>query len=206
MTRPYSVVLTGGIGSGKSLVAAAFARLGVDIVDTDLISRELTASAGRAIPLIADAFGAEYCLTDGSLDRRRMREKVFKEPEARTRLETILHPLIRASAAQHLSESTAPYVLLVVPLLVESGAYRDLTDRVLVVDCDPVQQIERVMRRDGVSESLARAMLAAQTGRERRLAMADDVIDNRGDKAEVEVDVQRLHQVYLRLAGKQGRI
>jgi dephospho-CoA kinase len=206
MKRPYCVVLTGGIGCGKSLTASGFARLGVEIIDTDLIARELTAVGGMAMASIQKIFGAEYCLIDGSLNRKRMRERVFNEPNARIRLENILHPMIRACVVQRLNDSTDPYVLLVVPLLAESGAYRELTDRVLVVDCDPAQQIERVMRRDGISDSMARAMLAAQADRESRLALADDVIDNRNDMDNVEVEVRHLHQVYLRLATKQGRI
>ncbi|NCS66702.1 MAG: dephospho-CoA kinase, partial [Betaproteobacteria bacterium] len=152
------------------------------------------------------AFGAEYRLADGGLDRRRMRATIFSQPDLRARLEGILHPLIRACAAQRLNDTTALYALLVVPLLVESGAYRELTDRVLVVDCDPDRQIERIMRRDGIDLALAKAMLTAQASREQRLALADDVIDNRGVKADVEAEVRRLHQVYLRLAGKRGKM
>lgn len=204
MKRPYCVVLTGGIGSGKSQVSAAFARQGVEVVDTDLIARELTTAEGEAMPLIKRTFGEESLLPDGSLDRKRMREIVFREPEARTRLEGILHPLIRAQAARRLAESAAPYVLMVVPLLVESrDAYRELADRVLVVDCDPEQQVERLMRRDDVSESMARVMLAAQASREQRLALADDIIDNRGDLAGLDASVMQLHRAYLSFAGEK---
>ncbi|OIO79917.1 MAG: dephospho-CoA kinase [Hydrogenophilales bacterium CG03_land_8_20_14_0_80_62_28] len=206
MKRPYCVALTGGIGSGKSVVATAFAGLGVAVIDTDLIAHELTAPGGAAQAPILSAFGAEYRLADGGLDRRRMRATIFSQPDLRARLEGILHPLIRACAAQRLNDTTALYALLVVPLLVESGAYRELTDRVLVVDCDPDRQIERIMRRDGIDLALAKAMLTAQASREQRLALADDVIDNRGVKADVEAEVRRLHQVYLRLAGKRGKM
>lgn len=204
MNRPYCVILTGGVGSGKSLVSAAFARLGAEVIDTDLIARELTTADGEAIPLIRRMFGEESLLPDGSLDRRRMREIIFREPEARARLEGILHPLIRGQAARRLAESTAPYVLMVVPLLVENrDAYRELADRVLVVDCDPEQQVERLMRRDDASESLAKAMLAAQADREQRLVLADDIIDNRGDLAGLDAAVMQLHRVYSSFADEK---
>jgi dephospho-CoA kinase len=206
MKRPYCVVLTGGVGCGKSLVTAILSSLGVEIIDTDLVARELTASDGAAMTRIRDAFGVEYLLADGGLDRRRMRERIFNEPAARIRLEAILHPRIRACVIRRLNHSNAPYVLLVVPLLVESGDYLELADRVLVVDCDPEQQRERVMQRDGVAEELVNSMLAAQAGREQRLAVANDVIDNRGDVTDVEAEVQRLHEVYLGLAGNRSRI
>ena len=202
MKRPYCVALTGGIGSGKSQVSSAFAGLGVEVIDTDLIARELTAPGGAAIPPLRQAFGDASLLPDGSLDRKQMRELIFREPEARIRLEGILHPLIRARVAQRLEESVAPYVLMVVPLLAESGnVYRELTDRVLVVDCDPAQQVERLMRRDGASESMAKAILAVQASREQRLALADDIIDNRGDLAALEAKVMELHRAYTAFAG-----
>lgn len=204
MKRPYCVVLTGGAGCGKSLVSSAFAKLGVPVVDTDLIARELTAPAGAAMAAIRDEFGPEYVLPDGSLDRKRMRAAAFADPAIRSRLEMILHPTIRAQAGSRLAESTAPYVLLVVPLFVESGAYGELADRVLVVDCDPEQQIERIVRRDNVSESNTRAMLAAQTSPAERLARADDVLDNRGEPATIEGRVGELHRQYLQLAEKMA--
>ena len=161
MTRPYCVALTGGIGSGKSLIARQFAELGAEVIDTDIIARELTGPGGLAMPAIGEAFGADYVSADGSLERGRMRATVFADPAARRRLEAILHPLIRDRAAACLARSNAPYVLLVVPLLLETAAYTDLVDRVLVVDCDPAQQVERVTRRDGLSIALVESMMAA---------------------------------------------
>lgn len=149
-------------------------------------------------------FGPDYVLPNGSLDRKRMRTEVFGDPDIRSKLEKILHPMIRAQACRRLAESMAPYVLLVVPLFAESGAYGELADRVLVVDCDPEQQIERIVSRDKVAEPNARAMLAAQTSSAERLARADDVLDNRGDPATIEARVGRLHRLYLQLAEKMA--
>ncbi len=201
MSRPYCVALTGGIGSGKSLVADTFARLGAGVVDTDVIARRLTVPGGLAMPSITREFGVEVVAGDGSLDRQRMRELVFSDHSARRHLEGILHPLIREQAAQLVSHSRAPYVILVVPLLVETDAYGELTDRVLVVDCAIERQIERVMGRDGVSEAGAQAMLAAQAERGKRLAAADDVLLNEGTVADLESRIHGLHERYLRLAG-----
>lgn len=201
MKRPYCVVLTGGIGSGKSLVARCFADLGVEVIDTDVIARALTAPGGAAMAAIRGQFGADYVAADGSLERARMREAVFHDAAARQRLEAILHPLIRERVQAGLGLSASPYVVLVVPLFVEAGAYHGLADRVLVVDCDPAQQIGRVARRDGLAETMVAAIMAAQATREARLAVADDVIDNRGDMTAVTTAVAKLHQAYLRRAG-----
>lgn len=197
MKRPYCVVLTGGVGSGKSLVSRLFAELGVQAIDTDVIARELTAGGGLAMAAIRAEFGPDYVAADGSLDRVRMRDKVFSDASARRRLEAILHPLIRSRVAESLAASTAPYVLVVVPLLLETTAYDDLVDRILVVDCEPGQQVERVMRRDGVTDTQARAILAVQASRDSRLRAADDVIDNRGDPGDLAARVRALHQSYL---------
>lgn len=204
MKRPYCVVLTGGVGSGKSQVAGLFAELGVEVIDTDLIARQLTGPGGAAMAAVAAAFGPGYVAPDGSLDRAHMRAAVFADPAARERLEAILHPMIRQRAAEALAASAADYVLLVVPLLVETGAYGDLADRVLAVDCRPERQIERVMRRDGIDAALAAAMVAAQAGRERRLAAADDVIDNDGDAAALPARVGELHRFYAMAARHRG--
>ncbi|NTV95081.1 MAG: dephospho-CoA kinase [Thiobacillus sp.] len=197
MSRPYCVVLTGGIGSGKSLVARLFADLGAEVIDTDVVARQLTAPGGQAMAPIRAAFGAGYVAADGSLERPRMRATVFADPEARRRLEAILHPMIRDKVAAALAGSTAPYVLLVVPLYLETAAYGELADRVLVVDCAPAQQVARVARRDGLSEAMAAAMMAAQASREARLAEADDVIDNSGAPDALAARVGVLHEAYL---------
>jgi dephospho-CoA kinase len=180
-----------------------FAVHGAAIVDTDAIARELTSAGGRAMLDIGSTFGAGYVNTDGSLNRSAMRALVFSDTEARRRLEQILHPLIKAEAMRCLSRARAPYVVLVVPLLLEHwGDYRGLVDRVLVVDCDVARQLQRISARPGMDDGQAKAILAAQSGREARLAMADDVIDNRGDRAALSEQVAALHGRYLTMAGK----
>lgn len=205
MTRPrpsgpYRVGLTGGIGSGKSAVAARFAALGAAVVDTDLISRTLTGPGGQAMAEIQRRFGPDFLLPDGGLDRRRMRAEIFSRPPSRTALEEILHPMIQAAALRQSVAAAAPYVILVVPLLVETGTYMDLVDRVLVVDCAPALQLARTIRRDGIPEAEAQAIIASQADRGGRLAVADDVLDNSGGLEEMEDQVHRLHARYLRLA------
>ena len=192
----YCVGLTGGIGCGKTAATDAFAQLGAGIVDTDVISRELTAAGGAAMPEIAQAFGSEFVQPDGSLDRARMRALVFAEPTAKRRLEAILHPLIREETRRQIEASNAPYVLLVVPLLLETGAYSELTDRVLVVDCDEARQVERVIARSGLTADEVRNIMKAQIGRAERLARADDVLSNDGDINQLRHEVTRLHQKY----------
>lgn len=198
--KPYTVGLTGGIGSGKSAVAALFARLGVAVIDTDEIARELTCAGGAAIEQIRAAFGPEVIGTEGALDRARMRKLVFADPAKKRKLESILHPLIREESARRVESSASAYAILVVPLLAESGVDRSRTQRVLVVDCSETQQIERVMRRSGLSEKEVRGILASQATRAERLAIADDVIDNRGDVEALEGQVASLNEKYLTLA------
>lgn len=194
----YCVGLTGGVGSGKSTVAELFSELGAGLVDTDAIAHALTAADGAAMAAIAAAFGHAVIAADGSLDRAAMRDRVFADADARRRLEQILHPLIRAEARRQVAASRAPYVILIVPLLVENlDAYRDDMARVAVVDCDERQQIERTARRPGVTIAQARAILAAQSPRAARLAIADDIIDNRGELVELKTRVAQLHQRYL---------
>jgi dephospho-CoA kinase len=198
--KPYTVGLTGGIGSGKSLVAGLFEGLGVEVIDSDEIARELTKKGGEAIGAIRAAFGADALAADGSLDRSKMRRLVFRDAPARKRLEAILHPLIRAESARRRARVRSPYAILVIPLLVESGVDRSRIARVLVVDCPEAQQIERVMKRSGIPEAEVRAMIAAQATREQRLAAADDVIDNGGPLGALERQVSRLNEKYLTLA------
>lgn len=194
------VGLTGGIGSGKTTVANLFAARGIAVVDTDLIAHQLTAPGGAAMPDIVQAFGPGVARADGALDRAAMREIVFSDPAARVRLESILHPMIARLAMAECAAATSPYVIVAVPLLVETGHWRQRCDRVLVVDCDEAVQIRRVMARNGLSEDAVRAILAAQADRQTRLAAADDVVVNNGDLAHLAEEVDALHAGYLKLA------
>jgi dephospho-CoA kinase len=199
---PFIVGLTGGIGSGKSTVERMFGELGASVVDTDAIAHALTGPGGAAMTALQDAFGTACVLPDGSLDRQAMRERVFADAAARKHLEGILHPLIRIEAERQIAAAAGPYVLLVVPLLIETGRYLALLRRVLVVDCDPEVQITRTMRRSGLTREAVAAIMAAQLERKSRLAAADDVIDNSSDEAALRVQVERLHATYLRLAAE----
>ncbi len=193
---PFVVGLTGGIGSGKTTVADLFAARGAHIVDTDAIAHELTAPGGAAIDAIRARFGAGALRADGGLDRDAMRARAFDDPQARAALESILHPLIRAESQRRISVADGPYVMHVVPLLVESGARAGRFDRVLVVDCPVSVQVARVQRRSGLSAERIESILAAQASREQRLAAADDVIDNGGDAAALAAQVDALHRRY----------
>ena len=199
----FIVGLTGGIGSGKSTAAEIFAALGVAVVDTDVIAHELTAKGGEALPAIAAAFGDSVLQADGQLDRAAMRRLAFSDPSAKARLEAILHPMIRRASearCRAAADSASPYVLLVVPLLVESGALRNLVDRVLVVDCDETVQISRVMARSALSSDEVRAIMASQASRARRLAAADEVLTNNESREILSAQIGRLHPLYLELA------
>jgi len=197
---PFCVGVTGGIGSGKSRAAAMFGELGAGVVDTDDISHALTGRDGHAMPAIAAAFGASVTAADGSLDRTAMRKLIFANPDSRKALEDILHPLIRAEARRQVSLLTTPYVLLVVPLLLETGSYRDLIQRILVIDCDESLQLSRTMQRSQLTEDAVRAIMAAQIPRQQRLAQADDVISNNSDMAYLRAQVADMHQHYLEFA------
>jgi len=195
------VGVTGGIGSGKSTVARLFQALGAAVVDTDEIGHELTAPGGAALGAIRTRFGDDYLTPEGALDRPRMRALAFSDPAAKRDLETILHPRIRAEAQLRVARAQAPYVLLLIPLLAETGGYPQLVNRVLVVDCDEASQIERARRRSGLTEAELRAIMAGQASRSERLALADDVIDNNGPAGALEAQVRQLHARYLTLAG-----
>jgi dephospho-CoA kinase len=196
---PFRVALTGGIASGKSTVADLFAALGVPVIDTDVIARQVVEPGQPALAAVIAAFGPEVLDVDGRLDRRRMRAQIFADPVARQRLESILHPAIRAEMERQSREAGGPYQVLVIPLLTE-GRRRDHVDRVLLVDVPESLQVERLVLRDGVSLEQARASLAAQATRTDRLAMADDVVRNTGPVDELQGQVARLHQRYLGLA------
>ncbi len=198
----YVVGLTGGIGSGKSTVAELFVRNGAALVDTDAIAHELTAACGAAIPALLAKFGPGVIDGSGALDRAAMRQSVFADPAARAQLEAILHPLIRQLAAERCQAAAAPYVILAVPLLVESGEYRQRCQRIAVVDCPESRQIERVMARNGLSVDQVRAIMAAQATRQQRLAVADDVVVNDGDLASLGEQVDALHRKYLQLSAE----
>jgi len=197
--RPFRVALTGGIASGKSTVADLFAALGVPVIDTDVIAREVVEPGRPALAQVAEAFGADVLDPDGRLDRKRMRERIFADADARRRLEAILHPAIRAEMERQSQAAGGPYQVLVIPLLAEGGR-RDHVDRVLLVDVPEELQIQRVMWRDGVSHGEAQASLNAQATRAQRLAMADDVLRNTGRVDDLREQVAKLHQQFLRLA------
>ena len=203
----YRVGLTGGIGSGKSTVAALFQELGATVIDSDVISRQLTQAGGAAIPPIRTAFGEADLDAAGALDRARMRDTVFSDTAARLRLEAILHPLIRAEMrAQADTAQDAPYLLLVVPLLFEAADYRSLVQRTLVVDCPEEMQVARTMRRSSLTEAAVRAIMAQQIARDARLALADDIIHNDGDPAALRPRVAELHRTYLRHSSENGAV
>jgi dephospho-CoA kinase len=196
----FCVGLTGGIGSGKSSAARIFGELGAGLVDTDEISHELTRAGGAAMPAIRRDFGDEYVSADGGLERARMRQRVFSDAAARAKLEAILHPLIRAETRSRVEAARTDYVVIVVPLLLETGAYRGLTDRILVVDCSEDAQIARTIGRSGLAEAQVRAIMGVQLPRAARLAAADDVLHNDGDFAALRAAAEALHQRYLALA------
>ena len=202
----YVVGLTGGLGSGKSAAAALFAERGITVVDTDALAHALTAPGGAAMPAIRAEFGAAVAGADGALDRAAMRAIVFADPGARKRLEAILHPMIRAESERLLAADGAhsPYAILMVPLLVESGDYRKRVDRVAVVDCAEATQIARVMNRNSLTRAEVERILAAQASRAERLAAADDVIDNDGELAALDPQIERLHGRYLEFCGHVG--
>ena len=196
---PMRVALTGGIASGKSTVAALFAELGVPIIDLDEIAREVVTPGSALLRQVIERFGPGVRTADGSLDRRALREVVFRDASARVGLEALLHPAIRARAAQREATARGPYAITVIPLLAETERARDY-DRVLLVDCDERLQRERLAQRDGSSAATIEAALGAQASRAARRALANDVIDNDGALATLSPRVRELHAQYLDLA------
>ncbi|WP_397473917.1 dephospho-CoA kinase [Pusillimonas sp.] len=197
--------LTGGIGSGKSKVADFFASWGASIVDTDVIAHDLTASGGAAIDPIRGEFGPAVIAPDGSLDRQAMRELVFRDSGARLRLEAIVHPMIGQVTREQALRAKGCYLVFVVPLLVESGRWRDKVDRICVVDCDPATQIARVQSRSGLTQEAIERIMAVQAGRETRLAAADDIVLNDGNTTldELEARSRALHDAWCELASRR---
>lgn len=192
--------LTGGIGSGKSSVARIFAALGAAVIDTDEIAHRLTEKGAPTLATIINQFGSNYQLPDGNLDRTKLRKRVFSDHAAKEKLEKLLHPLIKQQVASEMAKAQGLYLVLVIPLFFETGAYRDLVDRVLVVDCDESQQIARTISRSKLSAAEVLAIMAHQTPRTARIKQADDILSNRGDHADLENHAQELHQYYLTLA------
>lgn len=202
----FCVGLTGGIGCGKSLVSDLFAERGASIIDTDRIAHDLTGAGGAAMPALLAEFGCEYADANGALDRDRMRALVFKEPQAKARLEALLHPRIRATALAGAHHATGCYVIFAVPLLIESGSWRERVARVLVIDCPENVQIARVMARNGFTQEEVEAIMATQASRQARLAQADDVIDNSGEIVQLAPQIDRLHAIYAGLAERMARM
>lgn len=200
----YTVALTGGIGSGKSSVTHAFSQLGITIVDADLIARQIVESGCPALNAISAHFGAEILLKDGSLNRRLLREKIFNSATEKLWLNNLLHPLIQQHTLTKIANARSPYVLWVVPLLVENNLHHK-ADRILVVDASPEIQIARTISRDNVSRQHVELILAAQAMRDERLAIADDVINNDGSPELVAANVDRLHRQYLELASRAAQ-
>jgi dephospho-CoA kinase len=196
----YIVGLTGGIGSGKSAAAQRFEELGATAIDTDAIAHALTIPGGAAIEAIRAAFGADYLTPEGALARARMRELVFEDAAKKALLESILHPMIRTRTSELVQAARSPYVILMVPLLIESRDYRKRCQRIVVVDCPEELQVERVIARSGLAAAQVRAIMANQVARDARLAAADDVIDNSRDLAHLRRQVDALHARYVQLA------
>lgn len=198
--RHYVVALTGGVASGKSAVARRFEALGIHVYDADVAAREVVAPREPALAEIEFVFGAEVLDADGGLDRRAMRERVFADPDARRKLEGIIHPRVRAWLRRRVGMDRGPYCVLAIPLLVENREHYAWVDRVLLVDAPQTLQIERLMQRDGIGREAAQRMLAAQSSRQQRLAIADDVIVNDGEEAALDAQVVALHRRYMELA------
>lgn len=202
----FVVGLTGGIGCGKSSTSQFFSDLGIDVIDTDVIARQLTQPNGSAISLIQNTFGSSIIATDGTLDRNKMRDLVFANSELRHKLEQILHPLILKAVIRRIKQSQAPYVIVVIPLLFETNDYNHLIQHILVIDCDEQQQLLRTMERSNLSEQKVRSIMATQVTRETRIQKADDVILNNQDIEYLKAQILLLHHKYLALSKNEPAI
>ena len=198
------VGLTGGIGSGKSTVSGLFSELGVTVIDTDIISHQLTQAGGAAIPAIRAAFGDEYINAENALDRSKMRQLVFSDANAMQRLEKILHPLILSHTQSLASSSRAPYVLIVIPLLFETQTYQSWLQRTVAVDCAEATQITRASKREGLNEQAVLAIMAKQISRLERQKFADDLILNDSSLSDLRLQISKLHLHYLELAKRSN--
>ena len=197
--QPFTIALTGGIASGKTLISGEFKKLGVPVIDTDVIAHQIVEPGQPALLEIKNTFGPGILDESGKLWRRALRELIFTDPDARKKLESILHPMIRQEVSNAIAKVNKHYCILVIPLLAERGAYPDV-DRVLVVDVDPETQIIRLMARDNSSRAQAEQALTSQASRDQRLAIADDVLDNSGSPEDARHEVAQLHWKYIQLA------
>lgn len=200
MSARFALGLTGGIGSGKTTIANILGELGAALIDTDVIAHQLTVPGGLAIPAILEQFGQGLLTEDGAMDRAAMRELVFSDAAQKHKLEHILHPLIRQETEKAARNANGSYLVFVVPLLVESGNWKNRVDRILVVDCDEETQIQRVMSRNGLTREQVLAIMHNQASRQQRLAAADDIISNQGPLDIIRAQVVQLHQQYLAYA------
>jgi len=197
------VGMTGGVASGKSTVSQAFVRLGVPVIDTDELAREVVAPGTEGLEAVRNAFGPAVIADDGHINRRALRDRIFADPAARETLEAITHPRIEALMAQRLAALTAPYAIVVVPLMVEAG-WQEHFDRILLVDASAADQKRRVMERDQINETAARRMLENQANADQRRAIADDIIDNRHNHAALQSQIAALDRRYRDLAARRS--
>ena len=196
--------LTGGIGSGKTSATRFFAAEGIAIIDADTIAHELTGAQGNAIPNIKKYFGVDFITKNGELDRKKMKNRIFSDINSRKKLEEILHPLIQAEVMHRIENASSPYIIVVAPLLLETGDYCETVTRILVVDCNEEYQISRTVSRDGLSKEEVRTIMATQKPRQERLNQADDVIVNDTDISSLQEKVKLQHNIYLSLLQKKS--